>query len=137
MEPSWNDLERRKVTLLSRCLAVNTHKTYNTGIRQYHQFCQKVRVPTLPLSENTLENFSMSLSTRVGYKTIKTYLCGVQFWSKIQGDRVLIKNMERLKYILSGIRREQGTDFDKPTRPAVTDTNTTHRHGTNNARAQH
>ena len=106
--------------LLSRSLAFNTLRAYGTGIRQYHQFCNSHNIPPLPLTEFIVENFAVSLCTRVGYKTIIVYLYGVQYWSKIQGCRVLIKFMPRLRYVLSAIRRVQGNTFKRPSRPPVT-----------------
>ena len=79
-----------------------------------------MHTPPVPLVESLLENFVVFLSARIGYKSIKTYLAGVQYWSKLQGCNILIKFMHRLKYVLSGIRRTQGKDFEKGTRPAIT-----------------
>ena len=120
MDPCWDSLEARKNGYLSRALATSSMGTYKTGIKQYIAFCNKVRAPTIPLSESTLENFSVSLSSRISYKSIKVYLYGVQFWSKLQGCGVLIKKMHRLKYVLRGIRRAQGNSFNRPTRPPIT-----------------
>ena len=120
MDPCWDELERRKTGFLTRSLAVSSTSTYNVGVRQYLAFCQQVRVPSIPLSEDVLENFCVSLSSRISQKSIKVYLSGVQHWSKLQGCRVLIKDMHRLKYVLSGIRRAQGNSFTRPIRPPVT-----------------
>ena len=79
-----------------------------------------MNTPPVPLVESFLENFVVSLASRVGYKAIKTYLAGVQYWSKLQGCNLLMKFMHRLKYVMSGIRRMQGKAFEKGTRPAIT-----------------
>ena len=106
--------------LLDRALAPNTLNTYQVGIRQYVAFCRSFEVSPLPLREPVLENFCVSLSSRISHKSIKVYLCGVQFWSKINGGSVLIENMLRLDYVITAIRRAQGTSFDRPARPPVT-----------------
>ena len=80
----------------------------------------QVRAHPLPLLEVVLENFCVSLANRIAYKSIKVYLSGVQYFSKIQGCTVLIKNMHRLKYLLKGIRRSQSNSFDRAPRPPVT-----------------
>ena len=106
--------------LLDRSLAPNSFSTYKVGIRQYLAFCRQFALPPFPLSEKILENFCTSLSARVAHKSIKVYLCGVQFWSKLQGGTVLIKNMLRLEYVLMAIRRFQGNSFNRPTRTPIT-----------------
>ena len=106
--------------LLTRALAPNTVATYRTGIKHYIRFCSQVLVSPLPLSENIIENFCVSLYARVSHKAIKVYLCGVQFWSKMNGCSVLIKNMPRLEYVTKAIRRAQGGRFTRPERPPIT-----------------
>lgn len=120
MGSCWDELERRKNAFLARSLAASSTSTYNVGVRQYLEFCNQVRVPPVPLSEMVLENFCVSLSSRISHKSIKVYLSGVQYWSKLQGCNILIKNLHRLKYVVMGIRRAQGSSFDRPTRPPVT-----------------
>ena len=110
----------RKGKLLARALAVNTLSAYGTGIKQYLQFCEAHNIFPLPLMEHVLENFVVSCCSRLKHNTIVVYLYGVQFWSKLQGCRVLIKYMHRLKYVLSAVRRAQGNSFNRPTRPPVT-----------------
>ena len=103
MVPQWDDLERRKTAILSRSLAISTLGTYRTGIKQYLEFCSVMRISPVPLVEGFLENFVVALSSIVGHKTIKVYLAGVQYWSKLQGCNLQMKKMHRLKYVLSGV----------------------------------
>ena len=72
------------------------------------------------MAEDIIENFCVSICLRVAYKTIKVYLCGVQYWSKLQGGTTLIKNMPRLHYVKTAIRRVQGSLYNKPARTPVT-----------------
>lgn len=120
MGPSWTQLEAQKQLLLARSLAPNSINTYRTGINQFLNFCAQFGVRPLPLSENVLENFCVSLSNRVSHKSIKVYLCGIQFLSKVNGFKSLIEHMLRLEYVLKSIRRFQGNRFNRPTRPPVT-----------------
>ena len=120
MDAQWDELERRKRVILTRSLASSSLATYKTGIKQYLAFCNQVNRPPVPLVEELLENFVVLLSSRVGYKTIKVYLAGVQYWSKLQGCPVLIKEMARLKYVIKGIRRAQGKAYEKSSRPPIT-----------------
>ena len=120
MESQWDVLERQKTVLLKRSLATSSLSTYKTGIKQYLAFCRDVNRAPVPLDQDTLENFVVLLSSRVGYKAIKVYLYGVQYWSKLQGCSVLIKKMERLKYVVKGVRRAQGKAYEKGSRPPIT-----------------
>ena len=120
MGPSWTQLEAQKQLLLARSLAPNSLNTYRTGINQYLRFCGSFGIRPLPLSENVLENFCVSLCHRISHKSIKVYLCGVQYLSKINGFRSLIEHMLRLDYVIKAIRRFQGNKFNRPARPPVT-----------------
>ena len=120
MAPRWEEVEAQRNALLSHALARNSLDTYRTGINHYLRFCRHYRVPPLPLREHNLENFCVSLLTRVAHKSIKVYLCGVQFWSKMHGDRTIIADMHRLEYVMMAIRRVQGNTFTRPTRPPIT-----------------
>ena len=94
--------------------------TYKTGVKQFTQFCCILNINPLPLSEQVLENFVTSISRRVGAKTILCYLCGVQYWSKLQGCQVIIADMVRLPYVIRGIRRWQGKSHTRPVRRPIT-----------------
>ena len=77
-------------------------------------------ISPLPLVEDHMERFCVSLQHRVAYKSIKVYLCGVQLWSTIAGATEQISDMPRLQYVLRGIRRSQGNLFTRPLRVPVT-----------------
>ena len=64
--------------------------------------------PPLPLISEFLENFCVALFTRVRAKSIKNYLCGVQSFAHINGEKTKIKDMVKLQYIIRGIKRSQG-----------------------------
>ena len=60
--------------------------------------------------------FCVALSFRVGYKTLKVHLSGLQFWGKMQWPTVAISTIPRLPYVLRGIRRQQGNTHLRPPR---------------------
>ena len=106
--------------LLTNALAQNTISAYRTGINHYRRFCALYNLNSLPLSEPTLELFVTHLHTTVGHDSIKVYLYGVQFWSKMHGDYTIIADMPRLEYVMMAIRRVQGNSFTRPIRPPLT-----------------
>ena len=78
-------LEVERCRYFEEALAVNTRRTYGTGVRQYLRFCQEIGVSPFPLNERTLQYFVVSLARRVGYQSIRVYLCGVQQESLVHG----------------------------------------------------
>ena len=111
-------MEKRELLLAS--VSPNTLRTYNSGFRQYTTFCAQLGVTPFPLNSRVVEDFCVVLSRRVGYKTIKVYLCGVQLASRLRGHTAVISNMPRLYYVLRGIRRSQGRSHVRPKRVPVT-----------------
>ena len=117
---SWHHIELFKHRVLASSLSVNTINTYSSGIRQYLRFCERFRCSPLPLVEAVLENFCVNLFHTVGHKGIKVYLCGVQLWSRMNCYSECIASMDRLRYVLRGIRKLQGNTHIRPPRQPVT-----------------
>ena len=97
-------------------LAPSTYSTYSSGVRSYRLFCIHTGSPVLPLTELTLQRYAASMANRVGYKTIKVYLSGVQYLSIMSGFDVQVSSFMRLYYTLRGIRRIQGSRFGRQRR---------------------
>ena len=97
-------------------LAPSTLSTYESGIRQFVQFCREVDRSPFPPSEDTLALFATSLRRRIAYKSIKTYLAAIQYKSITLGFCTRLTNMDILYYALRGIRRLQGNTFTRPPR---------------------
>ena len=119
MGSPWWHLTYQRDVILSHSLAPDTFTAYRTGINHYLRFCHQFAITPLPLSENIMEPFVVSLQ-HLAYKSIKVYLCGVQFWSTISGFTNQISDMDRLEYVLRGIRRTQGNRFTRPMRAPIT-----------------
>ena len=105
---------------LLAAVSPNTINTYRTGLRKYMIFCGQMRFQPWPLQESVIEYFCVGLASSVGYKTIKVYLCGVQFYSRMAGFPQIVAHMPRLPYVLRGIRRRQGPRFIRPQRMPIT-----------------
>ena len=103
-----------------RALAPSSFSTYNTGLRSYSLFCTQTGLPRFPLTEINLQRYVVSLANRLGYKSIKVYLAGIQFFSIMYGYDVTLSNFPRLFYLLRGIRRVQGSQFSRPRRLPIT-----------------
>ena len=104
---------------LDAALAPGTKSSYNSGFRQYEEFCRSIQVPLFPLAAPTLELFVSLLARRVGFKTIKVYLSGLQYFSTLAGWPTKVSGMPTLAYVLRGIRRVQGPAFSRPPRGPI------------------
>ena len=116
----WEGLSFERCKYLSACLAQNTQRTYRTGVNHYRVFCVQLGVRPYPLVEQVVELFCVSLARRVGYKSIKVYLSGVQLDSTLLGFPQQIKHMGRLHYVLRGIKIAQRALHIRPPRVPVT-----------------
>ena len=114
--------------MISSCLAPSTIRTYSPGIRRYAEFCDRYHLERFPLREEVLENFCTSLFHSLGYRSIKVYLCGIQLWSRLASFPEDISQMERLHYVLRGIRRLQGNSHTRPQRTPITLSSLSHLH---------
>ena len=100
-----NDLRRYRIA----SLAQGTIKTYSRGEKQfinfYHQFHLHKHQPLLPTTENILINFAVFLAKTVNSDTIKVYLAAVRHMHLVNGYDLPIAKLQRLRYILRGIKR--------------------------------
>ena len=112
------DLNVRRCLLAS--LAPSTLVTYRSGFRSYQLFCRQTSCSMFPLIEYNLQRYVVSMANRIAFKTIKVYLCGVQFFSFLIGCNVRLSSFPRLYYVLRGIRRLQGLRFHRPRRLPIT-----------------
>ena len=64
---------------LQKGLASSTKRCYESGQRRFLSFCDRVNLPYLPASEETIFLFISYLGMeKVSYKTIKSYLAAVR-----------------------------------------------------------
>ena len=101
-------------------LSSATFSSYQVGFRSYNSFCLKSLFHLLPLDEEVLQRYVVSLARRLSYGTIKVYLCGVQYFSRMFGLPQSITSMVRLYYLLRGFRRTQGPQYTRALRNPIT-----------------
>ena len=102
-------------------LASSIIKAYLVALQSYNTFCPHNQVHLLPLNEDTLQRYVVSLARRVSHGTIKTYLCGIaKYFSRMFGFPQSISSMACLYYLLRGIRRTQGPLFTRHRRNPIT-----------------
>ena len=58
-------------------VTASTHRTYQTEIRAFQQFCYQFSIPSIPTSPLTLCYFCASVAHRISHKAIKVYLAEI------------------------------------------------------------
>ena len=85
------------------------------------RFCHYYRFQPFPISEFIIKLFVVHLARRnLAYRSIKVYLCGVQFHSLMQGFPIKLSSLSYLYYVMRGIRRTQGDSLMREPRSPIT-----------------
>ena len=111
--------------LYQRGLAQSSTWAYDTGKRQFLQFCQAAGLTPLPVSENTLCLFVAYLSQRkLQHSTIRSYLsavCHLQISAALPDPAT--SSFPRLSYVLKGLHRitKPSSRHQLPITPAILD----------------
>ena len=111
--------------LYRRGLAQSSTRAYDTGKRQYLQFCRAAGLTPLPVSENTLCLFVAYLSQKkLQHSTVRSYLSAVRH---LQISAALpdpaTSSFPRLSYVLKGLHRitKPSSRHRLPITPAILD----------------
>ena len=115
----WHSLHYLKNKFLFSSLTPNSINTYGSGVKQYLSFCNHLNINPVPPNETILENFVTSLCFKIGAKSMRVYLYGIQYWSMLQGHSIDVSTMDRLDYVIRGIRRWQGNRHIRPDRQPI------------------
>ena len=105
--------------LSSQALSPSTFRLYKRAFREFRLFCWHAALRFAPISEPNLILYTTSLSQRISCKSIRTYLTSIQFMSTFLGHSINISEMRRLHYLVSGIKRSQGSSFTRPSRQPI------------------
>ena len=101
-------------------LAPSTITAYRSGIASFTTFCRQTSLPPFPSSEIVLQFYVTSLARTVSYQTIKVYLASIQYYNIVLGHHISITAMDRLFYLLRGIRRSLGDSRTRIPRQPIT-----------------
>ena len=120
-------------TFIHNALAESTHRNYRSCYRQYKRFCKEHAFVYSPLGEHILVLFCTFLATRnfspVSVKSIKGYLSAIRYVAITKGFPTSLHGMDRLYYVLRGIKRYQGQLLSRPPRSPITTLRLTTLHG--------
>ena len=111
-------------TFIAKALANSTRKNYRSCFKQYKAFCKGHSIQHFPITEQTLFLFCTYLATRryrpITYKSIKGYLSAIRYKGIVKGFIISFNGMNRLYYVLRGIKRHQGNRLHRPPRSPIT-----------------
>lgn len=83
-------------------------------------FCGQLGLPMFPLRQFNLQLFVTAFAQKVSSSTLKVYLSGIQYESRILGFKHNISAMPKLYYVLRGIKRIQGSKWGRKKRKPIT-----------------
>lgn len=102
-------------------ISESTWSSYSTAWRCLAKvMLQMYGVVPQPVCEHHLEEFVTVVSSRLSYKSIRTYLSGIKFMLLNAGQDINLLFRKRLYYLLRGVRRSQGSKFARPKRIPIT-----------------
>ena len=105
---------------MTNALAPSTSREYDRMYRDYKIFCLHSRLSRFPVTEDTLCLYCSYLARRMGFKAIKSYLSALRFKCIMRGRTFNLAGMDRLYYLLRGIRRVQGISHCRLPRAPIT-----------------
>ena len=85
-------------------------KSYHAGQSRYHQFCQQLRVTSIPTSERVLLLFIAHLAKEgIAHTTIKVYLAAIRHLHVSVGMHQTYNQQlsPYLELVMKGIKKEQ------------------------------
>ena len=86
----------------------------------YLHFCRQNVLVALPPNQQTLILYASFLAAHMSHKSIKAYLCAISHHCILLDVHVSIPSMLKLKKLIRGIRRQQGSTFTRPLRDPIT-----------------
>ena len=90
---------------MTSAVTPQTFTQYSRMFDRYSTFCIQLQLRIWPASEDKLILFCTFLSRSVQHSTIRAYLSGIRFFAILHGRPFSIIGMERLYYVLRGIKR--------------------------------
>lgn len=108
---------QRAAMLRFLSLASATRKSYLSGQRRYILFCRIIKVPPLPLSEQTLSLWLADMSYKLSYSTISQYLYSVRNLSIEFGFGNPVDSFPELSRVKRGFGRFLGRTRKRPRLP--------------------
>ena len=101
-------------------IAPSTNRNYSSALRSYEVFCQSHSFIAFPPRQTLLVLYATHLAAHTSYSNIKLHMAGIKYFSTVKGYNVDFSRYNRLYLLIRGIRRSQGSKFNKPKRLPIT-----------------
>ena len=92
-------LTARLQYMLEQNIRFDTSKQYNSAYNHYIKFCNKYHLIPFPISQLQYMYYIADSLGNIQASTIKTYMSGVNYHSKIRGQPINYNDMPLLKSI--------------------------------------
>ena len=106
--------------MIKNSLAPSTRAKYNSHFKAYASFCELVKLPVMPISQQTLILFATFLCPSHSHKDICAHIAAVKFTAEALGYDPEPSKHKRLYRVIRGIKRTQGKKFNRPPRIPIT-----------------
>ena len=93
--------------LLNKGVAQSTSRVYASAQQIFLEFCHRLNLMPLPVSESTIILFVTELAQTRAHSTIQTYLAGVRHLHVLHGLGNPLQGTLKLELVLRGIHRVQ------------------------------
>ncbi|KAK7501458.1 hypothetical protein BaRGS_00007262, partial [Batillaria attramentaria] len=105
-----------EVAMFRGCMfAMNTAKTYRTHLATFLDFCNKLCIPPVPVSESTVARYAAFLARKLKPASVRQYLNVVRILHLESGLDNPCKDSRLVKSTLKGIEREKGCEIVRKT----------------------
>ena len=102
---------------LEQRIRISTSNRYKTANNHYHKFCDKYGIIPLPITEEKWLYYISDSLTTVKPSTIKTYISGIKYHSRINGYGVDTATMPIYQQLYKSLNTVFGANDAKIRKP--------------------
>ena len=103
------ELDQEVLFYRGHTFAPSTTQTYVAQRQSFLQFCQKINIPPVPLSQEDLGRYIAYLSRRLTFSSVRQYLNAVRLLHLNAGHKNPLENNWYVASILKGVKRVKGS----------------------------
>lgn len=119
-EEEVNKLSKMAIVYIDSSIADSTRLSYNSGLKNYVGFCEKLNLVAFPLHQSNVILFATELAKTNSLSAINIQLAGIKFTAHKYGYSEDFSQFRRLYSLLRGIKRSHGLTIRKKKRAPIT-----------------
>jgi len=109
----WSELNNELATYRASAFAMNTKKTYATHLRNYLNFCEKLKLTPAPVTEHVVALYATYLARTLKPSSVRQYLNIVRLVHLESGFQHPYKDSWMVTSTLRGIDRTKGCEVSR------------------------